>query len=267
MNKYIKSINFLVSKKTQNILYGQNNIFKHSVNIYNKLRQWDCNEDVCFAGLFYNIYKSEKDKNSIRNIIGVNSENLIKNNDMKILFADKLAKIYIEVIDDYFDDYDIFKNYIYFRDHAPWTFTGAGKDKAKWRNFKYKLNFKNKIEKYLKKHSQKILKNLKIFNFLKLERVYASANPYGTIHEPHRDYDPNLKGGITIMYYLNNTWNLKYAGETVFFNNGEIIKSIIPRPGRVIIFDGSIEHCARDVRRDVNDLRMVLTFKHNINIG
>ena len=267
MNKYIESINFLISKKTQNIPHGQDNLFQHSVNVYNKLRLWKCNEDICFAGLFNSIYNMEKDKDVIRNIIGTKSENLIKSNDKIISLADKLVKTYIEIIDGYFDNQDILKNYIYFRDHVPWKFIGSGYNEFKWRNFKYELDFKNKIEKYLKKHTQKILKNLHMFDFLKLERVYASANSYGTVHQSHRDYALDSKGGITVMYYLNNNWNLNYAGETVFYNNEEIVKSIIPKPGRVIIFDGSIEHCARDIRRDVNDLRMVLTFKYNININ
>ena len=78
MNKYIESINFLISKKTQNIPHGQDNLFQHSVNVYNKLRLWKCNEDICFAGLFNSIYNMEKDKDVIRNIIGTKSENLIK---------------------------------------------------------------------------------------------------------------------------------------------------------------------------------------------
>ena len=71
------------------------------------------------------------------------------------------------------------------------------------------------------------------------------------------------------MYYLNNFWDFKFGGETVFLNpdNQDIFKSVIPKPGRVIVFDGNIEHCARDVRRDVNDLRMVLTFKYKISLN
>ena len=47
---------------------------------------------------------------------------------------------------------------------------------------------------------------LPMFDLLKSERTYASANPYGTVHESHVDYDENSQGGITIMYYLNNFW-------------------------------------------------------------
>ena len=123
--------------------------------------------------------------------------------------------------------------------------------------------FKNKIENKFKKDTENILKNLKFFNLLQLERAYASANPYGTVHESHRDYDINSNGGITVMYYLNNSWDLSLGGETVFYdiNKYDIQKSVIPKPGRVVIFDGLIEHCARDTTRNFNDLRISIVYR------
>lgn len=282
MNKYIKCINYLISKKTQNIPHNGKNFFQHLIGVYDKLRYWECDEDTCFAGLFHSIYGNEifeivieKDRNIIKNLIGNKAENLVylfnqnryQNKQLKIIsFANELDQVYIKVIDEYFDNQNILENYFYFREKAPWNFIGSGNDKNIWRKFRYDLCLKNNIEKNLKNSTENILKNLNIFDLLKFEKVYASANPFGTVHEPHKDYLKNSKGGITVMYYLNHDWDLKFSGETVFFNNQEIIKSIIPKPGRIAIFDGTIEHCARDVRRDVNDLRMVLTFKYNINI-
>ena len=193
-----------------------------------------------------------------------------QNKDLKIIsLANELDHYYIYTIDNYFDNEDILKNYLYFRDLVPWKFIGSGKDITKWRKFKYDLKFNNDVEKNLKKNTENILKNLKYFELLKLERVYASANPYGTVHESHKDYKENTKGGITVMYYLNNNWDLSLAGETVFYDNNsfDIQKSVIPKPGRVVIFDGLIEHCARDTTRNFNDLRMVLTFKYKINLN
>jgi hypothetical protein len=282
MNKYIRSINYLISKKTQNIPHNGKSFFQHLVGVYDKLRYWQCNEDICFAGLFHSIYGNEifktvieKDRNTIKDLIGNKAENLVylfnqnryQNKQLKIIsLANELDQTYIQVIDGYFDNQNILENYFYFRDRVPWNFNGSGNDENKWRKFKYDLNFKSKIEKNLKYNTENILNNLNLFDLLKFERVYASANPFGTVHEPHKDYLKDSKGGITVMYYLNHDWNLKFSGETVFFNNKEIIKSIIPKPGRIVIFDGNIEHCARDVRRDVNDLRMVLTFKYKINL-
>ena len=281
MNKYINCINYLISKKTNDVPHYNKNLFQHLVNIYNKLRSWDCNEDICYAGLFHSIYgneifsvKTETDRQVIEKLIGKKAESLVKdryqNKDLKIIsLANELDHYYIYTIDNYFDNEDILKNYLYFRDLVPWKFIGSGKDITKWRKFKYDLKFNNDVEKNLKKNTENILKNLKYFELLKLERVYASANPYGTVHESHKDYKENTKGGITVMYYLNNNWDLSLAGETVFYDNNsfDIQKSVIPKPGRVVIFDGLIEHCARDTTRNFNDLRMVLTFKYKINLN
>ena len=277
MNKYINCINYLVSKKTQEVSHHNKSLFQHLVNVYNKLRKWECEEDLCYAGLFYSIYdKIETDRSVIKNLIGPKAESLIyqykenkttNKNTRIILLASKLDQDMILVFDDYLDKQDIDTNYFYFKDRVNWNFSGFGRTPI-WRKFNYIVKCKKKIEKKLKNHTENILKNIHIFDLLKSERIYASANPYGTIHESHIDYEETLesKGGITVMYYLNNFWDFNFAGETVFYNKNtqDILKSVLPKPGRITVFDGSIEHCAREVRRDVNDLRMVLTFKYKI---
>jgi len=281
MNKYINCINYLISKKTQEVSHHNKSLFQHLVNVYNKLRKWEREEDLCYAGLFYSIYdKIETDRSVIKNLIGPKAESLIyqykenkttNKNTRIISLANKLDHDMILVFDDYLDKQEIDTNYFYFRDTVSWNFMGSGGDINKWRKFNYKLKFKNKIEKKLKKQTESILKDMHIFDLLQSERTYASANPYGTVHESHVDYNEDFssKGGITVMYYLNNFWNFNFAGETVFYNknNQDILKSIIPKPGRITVFDGTIEHCAREVRRDLNDLRMVLTFKYKINLN
>lgn len=276
MNKYINCINYLVSKNTQKISYADKTLFHHLKNVYDKLRHWGLSDDVCYAGMFYCFYKKniETERKTLIKLIGNKAEFLVHSYNQKtdnkniriISLASLMDKKFLYVYDGLFDKKNILDFYFYFRDEISWEFTGSGVDKDKWRKFNYGLKCKHKIEKKLKKQTETILKQLKIFDLLKPERIYASANPYGTVHESHVDYPLDSKGGITVMYYLNNHWDLKFAGETVFYDNQEIMKSIIPKPARAIVFDGFIEHCARDVRRDFNDLRMVVTFKYNLNI-
>jgi hypothetical protein len=284
MNKYIECINYLIQKKANSINHSKSNLFNHLIGTYNILRKWECHEDICFAGLLHSIYgndfftvKTETDRSVIKNLIGEKAEELVyifnknryENKEVSIIsFANALEQDMFHVLDNVYDKKDIDDFYFYFRDMVPWRFLGSGKDETKWRKFTYYLNFKNKIESKLKTISQNILKNLNIYNFLKEERVYASANPFGTVHEVHKDYGEEIAKGVTVMFYLNNNWKIDYGGETVFFNQSqnEIIKSIIPKSSRIIVFDGGHPHCAREVRRDVNDLRIVLTFKYKINI-
>jgi hypothetical protein len=257
VNKYINCINYIISQNNKDSL--------HLINIYNRLRKWGCSEDICYAGLFYSL----EDRETVKKLIGKKAESLYfsSSKESKILsLAIKLNKPFINVIDNYFDQYSILESYYYFRDIVPWRFIGSGADNTRWRKFKYDLNFKNKIELKFKKETEAILKNSNYFDILKPERVYASASPYGTVNLPHKDYEGT--DGLTIMYYLNESWNLDFGGETVFYNeqNDEIQKSVIPKPGRVLFFDGNITHVARDTVRNFNDLRMVLTFKYEINI-
>jgi hypothetical protein len=278
--KYIKCINYLISKKTHTIQHQQKSFFQHLLNVYDILRKWECDEDICFAGLFHSIYgneifqiKTEESRNIIKELIGEKAEQIVfnfnKNRDFSletkiISFANQLDHTFIIVHDNLYDKKDTEDFYLYFRDVVNWSFTGAAKSLLLWRKHIYTLKFKNKIEKKLNEISLCILKRHNLDSFLKLQRAYASANVYGTIHESHTDFSE--KGAITLMYYLNNFWTFDHAGETVFFGNTDIIKSIIPKPSRAVIFDCTIPHCARELRRDVNDIRIVLTFNYRLNL-
>jgi SM-20-related protein len=57
---------------------------------------------------------------------------------------------------------------------------------------------------------------------------------------------------------------MSYGGETIFTNpeRTEIIHSVIPKPGRALLFDGFIPHCAREISRTCIELRMVATLKY-----
>ena len=100
MNKYINSINYLINKKTNQVPHNHNNLFNHLVNVYNKLRKWNCHEDICYAGLFHSIYgndsftfKTETDREVIKKLIGKKAESLVylynkdryQNKDLKII--------------------------------------------------------------------------------------------------------------------------------------------------------------------------------------
>jgi hypothetical protein len=41
---------------------GDKNYLAHLVAVYNDLKRWGCNEDVCLAGLFHSIYGTERFK-------------------------------------------------------------------------------------------------------------------------------------------------------------------------------------------------------------
>lgn len=94
----------------------------------------------------------------------------------------------------------------------------------------------------------------------KLVRCYTNAHTYGVEGYPHVDH--RSPGNYTTLIYVNPYWTVDWAGETVLVNEiGDIIHSSIPKPGRVLIFDGRITHASRSVSRRCPALRITLMFK------
>ena len=101
-----------------------------------------------------------------------------------------------------------------------------------------------------------------------LLRVYINGYTYGTDGYAHLDdVWINRRFGEdtlseTAVLYLNDTWNIDWAGETVMFNNdGDITASVMPKYGRIFIFNSNILHGARPVSRSCTALRKVIVFK------
>jgi Rps23 Pro-64 3,4-dihydroxylase Tpa1-like proline 4-hydroxylase len=61
---------------------------------------------------------------------------------------------------------------------------------------------------------------------------------------------------VTSILYLNKDWEENWQGETMFYDQ-EIAYAVLPKYGRLVIFDGDISHAARPPSR--------LCFKKRIN--
>mgnify|MGYP003135779776 FL=1 len=289
MNKYHRSINYLLSLGAQNIPHGDKNFFNHCVNVYNILNNSKFEEYVCLAGMFHSIYgndifteskKLNVSRDDIKNIIGEKAESLVfKFNDLprdkllqeqdqdiqNILIANQLDnKPLFEIVDNVFDNKTVDLLYAVFRDQKRWRFHGYGANPNN-RKLDIVLSNKNKIDKILFDCADSIIKQNNLQNFVTYKRAYASGYTHGTIHDLHRDDGADQNNKIfTIMFYLNKIWNVTYAGETVFLHDNEMITSILPKAGRAVLFDGSIPHLARDPSRICTELRMVATFKYKV---
>lgn len=102
-----------------------------------------------------------------------------------------------------------------------------------------------------------------------LFRVYFNGYTFGADGTLHYD-DPWIAEAFgwdvpseTCVVYLNETWDKNWAGETVVFDKEEqeIVKSVMPKHGRIFIFDSLRLHGARPVTRVCPVLRRVLVFK------
>lgn len=97
-----------------------------------------------------------------------------------------------------------------------------------------------------------------------IDRMYVNAYTYGdcpTVHADHVD-----AGYYTALYYANEEWSHDWSGETVFFNEAkdEIVRSVYPRPGRLVTFDSRLPHVAREPNRICPYVRYTIAMKLRI---
>jgi hypothetical protein len=288
LNKYQKCVDFLFKNNCDKIQHSKSNFINHLINTFNLLKKWKQHDDLCFAGMFHNIYGNKffnpnlnVDRKDIQDLIGENAEDIVyrfinsdrssiydsKDKDLVILAAaneyeqNPLFKIEDNVYD--IQSAKVIEDYFY---NLPWTFDGFSNTNLS-RKWNYFLNFKHDHEKKLLDISNFFLKKNGLYNLFKLNRAYASANTYGYSGEYHIDDGSKEHNEIvTVMYYLNSEWNLDFGGETFFLNKdkNDIFNAVTPKPGRAVIFDGFIPHGARPLNKIYNGLRMVLTFKYGL---
>jgi SM-20-related protein len=93
-----------------------------------------------------------------------------------------------------------------------------------------------------------------------LVRCYLNGYTYGTDGYFHADSE--RPDEHTTILYTNDYWEADWAGETVFLGeDGDIIKAVLPRRNRAVLFPSGIQHAGRSVSRKCMVLRETLIFK------
>jgi len=94
-----------------------------------------------------------------------------------------------------------------------------------------------------------------------LRGIFLNGQSHGQDGEIHLDSE-RAGTAYTFVVYLNRMWEAGWQGETVLYNDerNEIIASIIPYPGRVLVFDGSIPHWGRAPAKVFPGLRVTLAY-------
>ena len=88
---------------------------------------------------------------------------------------------------------------------------------------------------------------------LKISRAYINLFAPNEVCYPHTD-----GCHTTALFYCNFNPQIEDCGETVFFKDDEIIKTVLPKTGRMVLFDGDILHSARPLN---NDYRYTVALK------
>ena len=101
---------------------------------------------------------------------------------------------------------------------------------------------------------EKICKKLgRSFNYL---RIYANGQTAGQCGTPHTD-----DGELTFLYYPNKEWRTEYQGHLMFLEGNEIVKTVIYKPIRAVLFPAIMEHYADAPNTYYPDLRISLAYK------
>ena len=79
----------------------------------------------------------------------------------------------------------------------------------------------------------------------KIDGAYINMGLHSENPDVH--VDSSIKGDKTLIYYMNREWKHEWGGETIFLDdNSKEIEYITPFvPGRIIVFDSTIPHSAR----------------------
>lgn len=89
---------------------------------------------------------------------------------------------------------------------------------------------------------------------------------HGDNPKPH--VDSEVDEGMTYLLYVNLDWTVDMGGETIFIDpkTDDIIKSVLPRAGRLIKFKSTIPHLARPPVRDGFPRRYSIVFQSHPTI-
>lgn len=95
----------------------------------------------------------------------------------------------------------------------------------------------------------------------RLRRAYCNFATFGDMLFTHTDV-PDGKQGVTALWYIAPRWDIEWGGETILYDRGrDALVCVSPRPGRLLMFDGSILHAGRPPNRVCYAPRYTLAFK------
>ncbi len=126
--------------------------------------------------------------------------------------------------------------------HAPFTRSEISRpDTEIYRHWAYNMPLDKALQLPIYQATQKQLNAHTERNY-RMYRCYCNLVSYGDILFNHTDCQPGTHE-MTALWYIQDQWDVEWGGETLFFNARDDASYVAsPRPGRLVIFDGSIKH-------------------------
>ena len=93
-----------------------------------------------------------------------------------------------------------------------------------------------------------------------LNRVFLNGHTFGLGDGIHDDGGADA---FTFLVYITPDWDSAWGGETMFYTEAtdDVVAAVLPKPGRLVWFDGRIPHAGRAPARLCTDLRITLAFQ------
>ena len=93
-------------------------------------------------------------------------------------------------------------------------------------------------------------------------RTYCNVALHGDMLYPHTDCMPDAKE-MTALWFIQDEWNYEWGGETIFYNKDNDAEVVVtPKPGRLAIFDGAINHAGNAPHKVCTKPRYTFALKY-----
>jgi Rps23 Pro-64 3,4-dihydroxylase Tpa1-like proline 4-hydroxylase len=135
--------------------------------------------------------------------------------------------------------------------HSPFTRSERASDlTADYRHFAYETPLETLNSLSMWSATKRALEIMRPGKTFKPYRAYINFASFGDMLFTHFDCQPSHVDYFTALWYLCDTWDVEWGGETMFFDaQGDAQAAVTPKPGRLCIFDGRIRHAGRPPNR------------------
>lgn len=145
---------------------------------------------------------------------------------------------------------------------APFTHNEIARpDVADYRHWAYNVPLDQAQQFPLILKCDQVIKSLFQENY-KVYRCYCNVASFGDMLFPHTDCMPEAKE-LTALWFIQDEWNYEWGGETLFYNKEKDAEVVVsPKPGRLVIFDGAIEHAGNAPHKICTKPRYTFALKY-----
>lgn len=157
---------------------------------------------------------------------------------------------------DNFVDIDVLEGHFNELMEGEWSYFGSayGKDTDK------KLWYRSILEEPFYLSIFEKIKKVTGKNYV-VDRVYANGQLHGQCGNIHKDYDSEISNAKTLLIYMNYEWKPEWGGHTVIEKSEGEYVSILPKPGKAILFDGTLNHVGLEPTIHCNTMRVTVVYK------